>query len=149
MKVLLTKSVPHLGLPGDMRIVKDGYARNYLIPHGLAVLSSDPMAKQLLAELGTARSVAEQDKTKTQESVKQWEGKQVKLTVKANPDGTLFGAVTNKDIATSLGVDAKQINFETTKVSGEFEAVLDLGFGVTVQIPVMIVAEGKQRVKRS
>jgi large subunit ribosomal protein L9 len=149
MKVLLIESVPHLGLPGDMCTVKDGYARNFLIPQGKAVLSSDPKAKQLLVKLASARTVAEKDQAAAKDSAKQWEGKQALLTEKANPDGTLFGAVTHRDIAKSLGVDAKQIQFETTKVAGEFEAILDLGFGVTVQIPVIIQAEGKVRTRRS
>jgi large subunit ribosomal protein L9 len=149
MKVLLTKSVPHLGLPGDMCTVKDGYARNYLIPHGLAVLGSDPTAKKLLVKLASDRTVAEKDQAAAQENAKSWVGKTATLAVKANPDGTLFGAVTARDVAKSLGVDVKQIQFETTKVAGEFEAILDLGFSVTVQIPVMIMAEGKQRAHRS
>lgn len=143
MKVLLKQAVPHLGLPGDVKEVKDGYARNYLIPQGLAVLSSDPMARKIQAELGSVRAQAERDAKQAEASVAQWEGKKVELTVKANPDGTLFGAVTNRDIAESLGVDPKDVHFESTKVAGESTAVVDLGFGVSAEIPVIIVAEGK------
>ena len=149
MEVILKQDLDNLGFADEIVKVKAGYARNFLIPQGKAVLSSDPKAKQLLAKLASARTVAEKDQAAARDSAKQWEGKQAQLTEKANPDGTLFGAVTNRDIAKSLGVDAKQIQFETTKVAGEFEAILDLGFGVTVQIPVIIQAEGKVRARRS
>jgi large subunit ribosomal protein L9 len=145
MKVLLTKSVPHLGLPGDVKEVADGYARNFLIPQQMAVLTSDPLAKKIASELSGARAEAEASKAQAEASVAKWEKKKVKLTVKANPDGTLFGAVTAKDIAEELGVEPKQIHFDSMKVTGEFEAVLDLGHGVTVDIPVIIEAEGKTR----
>ncbi len=149
MKVLLTKPVAHLGLPGDVKEVKDGYARNYLIPQGLAVLSSDPMAGRIHAELGTARAQAEQAAKQAEASAASWEGKRVDLAVKANPDGTLFGAVTGRDIAESLGIDPKDVHFESTKVAGESTARIDLGFGVSVEIPVMIAAEGtKARSRR-
>lgn len=148
MKVMLTQTVPHLGLPGDVCEVKDGYARNFLIPHGLAMLTSDPKAKSMLAKLTSARTEAVAAQSAVKQDVAKWADKKVIITVKANPDGTLFGGVTAKDVAKELKVDAKQIQFETMKTAGDFEAILDLGFGVTVQIPVMIVAEEKSKARR-
>ena len=145
MKVLLTQAVAHVGLPGDLCEVKDGYARNYLIPQGLAVLQHDPSAKKLLVGLAAARKEAEASKGKAEAAVKDWEGKVVKLSVKANPDGTLFGAVTHKDVAKELGVDAASLHFDTMKVAGEYEAVVDLGFGVSAPVKVVITAEKKKR----
>lgn len=144
MKVLLTKPVAHVGLPGDVCEVKDGYARNYLIPQGFAVLQHDPRARELMAGLAAARADAESSKAKAEAAVKEWEGKTVTLSAKANPDGTLFGAISNKEVAKALGVDASGVHFDTMKIAGEYEAVVDLGFGVSVPVTVIVKAEKKR-----
>lgn len=138
MKVLLLKSVPKLGLPGDVKEVKDGYARNYLLPQGLAVLTIDPKAKELLGSLESARKQAEAEQAKLVDKAKEWAGKSITILSKATGDGTLFASVSNKDVAKELGLNAKKITFAPAKETGTYEAIIDLGAGVDARVTVII-----------
>ena len=111
MKLILTQDVSGLGDSGDVVTVKDGYARNYLIPGKLARRATEAAIKEFelrraelekaaAAKLEAARSLGEQ-----------LQGKVVRITQKAGVDGRLFGSVTNFDIAESL----KRIGFDVLK----------------------------------
>ncbi|MBI4032144.1 50S ribosomal protein L9 [Candidatus Berkelbacteria bacterium] len=138
MKILLIKPVPKLGLPGDVKEVKDGYARNYLLPQGFAVLTVDPKAKELLGNLETARKQAEAEQVKLAAQATEWAGKSITILSKATSDGTLFASVSNKDVAKELGLNPKTITFAPVKATGEYEALIDLGGGVDARVTVIV-----------
>ena len=148
MKVLLTKAVPKLGLPGDLKEVKSGYARNYLIPQGLAVMPSDPRALELRGQIDAARKQAEVARSTAQASAEQWVGKSVTIKSKATTDGTLYAAVNAREIASELGLDPKRISFLPAKKAGTYTASIDLGEGVDATVEVTVEAD-KSSQKRA
>jgi large subunit ribosomal protein L9 len=102
MKLILTQEVSGLGTPGDVVDVKDGYARNYLMPRSLAVAWSKGAESQAAA-IRKARGIREiKTLSEAQEVKARLEGSAVKLTAKAGASGRLFGAVTPADIAAAV-----------------------------------------------
>ena len=123
MKVLLNEDVEKLGWLGDIVEVKNGYARNYLIPQGLAVVPSEANIKAL-ADEKTSR--AEQRRLVREEKEKvaaQVEGAEVVLAAKANEQGHLFGSITEKDIAENLRGQGYAIADEMVKLDGHIKEV--------------------------
>ncbi|MGI6103387.1 MAG: 50S ribosomal protein L9 [Patescibacteria group bacterium] len=143
MRVLLTKTVPKLGLPGDIKEVKDGYARNYLIPAGLAMLPNDPRAHEVREELDTKRAAAEAERASARAVVQTWKEKTVTVVAKASPDGTLYAAVAGRDVARELGLKPKQVTFVPTKHTGTYEARVDLGGGIDAPVTVIVESAGE------
>ncbi|EET85031.1 ribosomal protein L9 [Clostridium carboxidivorans P7] len=112
MKVILLKDVKSVGKKGDIINASDGYARNYLLPRGLAqeatgtnvhILNNKKEAerRQKLAEIEAAQKIAESLK-----------GKEINLSVKTGENGKLFGSITGKDIADELN---KKYNLKVDK----------------------------------
>jgi large subunit ribosomal protein L9 len=102
MQVILMEKVHNLGQLGDIVKVKDGYARNFLIPHGKAKRATEANKKEFEAkrvELEAAQSAA---LNAAQERAAKLDGLMVQITQKAGVDGKLFGSVTNVDIAEQL-----------------------------------------------
>lgn len=77
------------------------------------------------------------------ESARSWSDKVVELTAKATSNGTLFGAITDRDIAKNLELDRRQVKIQPVKSVGEYEAVVDLGQGVDARVRVIVKAEAK------
>ena len=127
MKVILLKDVPLLGVTGDVREVKDGYARNYLLPRGLAA----PATEGRLQSLAHAREAAEQRQARLQKDVSalktQLESLVVEIRARAGEDGRLFGSVTAQDIADAISrkgieVSKKQVDVpEPLKATGFYK----------------------------
>ena len=138
MRVLLIKQVPKLGLPGDVKEVKDGYARNYLIPNGFAILPNDPHAHDIRAELGAKRSAVEAEQAGARAVAAAWSGKSVTIVANASPDGTLYAAVAGRDVAKALGLQPKQVTFASTKQTGHYEAQVHVGSGIDARVSVVI-----------
>lgn len=103
MQVILMEKVVNLGNLGDVVKVRDGYARNFLIPHGKA----KRVTPENLAEFETRRAELERAQAEqlasAQERAARLEGMMVQIARKAGVDGRLFGSVTNFDIAEALG----------------------------------------------
>jgi large subunit ribosomal protein L9 len=102
MKLIVTQEVDGLGAPGDVVEVKDGYARNYLVPRGLAIRWTKGAAKQI-DTIKKAREVRDvRDLSYAEEIKAQLEGLSVTLRAKAGASGRLFGAVSVADIAAAV-----------------------------------------------
>jgi large subunit ribosomal protein L9 len=102
MKLILTQEVSGLGTPGDVVEVRDGYARNYLVPRGLATQWTRGGEKQVQA-IRKARQSREIASLEEAQSVKaSLEGQHVRLPVRAGQSGRLFGAVTPADVAEAV-----------------------------------------------
>lgn len=138
MKVLLLQSIPKLGMPGDVKDVAVGYARNYLLPQELAVHADDSRARVLRGQVAAKRKQAEADRKVAEETAKEWAGKIVKLEGKATADGTLYAAITARDIASELGLDPKRVHFDSIKNAGSYEARIDVGEGVDAAVGVIV-----------
>lgn len=148
MEVLLLKPVPGLGEAGAICKVKPGYARNYLIPRGLALPATEGLRKQATQikeaaerrrqrELAAARSLAERIRATT-----------LTFTMRAGEGGRLYGSVTAAMIAERLGqaigeeIDRRRLRLEhPLRELGEHEVTIHLGTGVDAVFKVVIEAE--------
>jgi large subunit ribosomal protein L9 len=150
MEVILKKDVENLGFTDDLVTVKNGYARNYLIPQGFAVLATDS-AKKMLAETLKQRAFKEQKLVDDAKAVsKKLSGIEVKIAAKVGEGDKLFGSVSNADLAEALGnegvsIEKKYITLpgNILKRTGNYEASIRLHREVVVNFPFTIVAEKK------
>lgn len=132
MKVILQQDVPHLGSIGDVVKVKDGYARNYLVPRGLAVAADERNVAQLqhfkrVAAAKAARLLEEAKATAARLA-------QTAVTIKqeAGEDNKLFGSVTNRDIAAALEAEGIEVDRRAIQLD---EPIRNLGvFTVSVKV---------------
>ena len=102
MQIILLEKVINLGGLGDVVKVKDGYARNYLIPNGKAKRATPDNIKEFESRRGDLERAQSDALTKAQEKGAKLDGFMVQVTQKAGVDGKLFGSVTNVDIAEAL-----------------------------------------------
>ena len=148
MQVILMEKLANLGNLGDVVKVKDGYARNYLIPHGKAKRATEENLKTFevrRAELEQAQSAA---LAQAQERGARLDGLTLKTAQRAGPDGKLFGSVTNHDIVAALKaqgheVERAQIRMPAgaLKQVGEFPLQIALHTDVVVTITVAVIGE--------
>lgn len=151
MEVILKKDVDGLGKYGELKQVKDGYGRNYLIPKGLAVMATEQAKKDVEAKREKYEKERNEFVKKAEDLKKKIEGTKVEFIAKAI-DGKMFGSVTNKDVAEKLAenskvnIEKKNVEFETVHEVGEYKALVKLGSGVRAEVTV-IVKEEKEEVK--
>jgi len=146
MKLILRKTVETLGGQGDIIDVKPGYARNYLIPQGLAYKASDANLKSLEDERERAEEKAKHDYLEARRRAAQIEGTSLAFHVRAGEDGKLFGSVTNVDIADQLNqgeldfeVDRRVVILEEPlKLLGTFNVPVRLHSQVEVEVTVLV-----------
>src|SRR5262245_12343489 len=98
MQVILMEKGANLGNLGDVVKVKDGYARNFLIPQGKAKRATEQNLKAFESRRAELEKAQNEQLAKAQEKGQKPEGLTVQITQKAGPDGRLFGSVTNYDI---------------------------------------------------
>jgi len=148
MQIILMQKVVNLGNLGDVVKVKEGYARNYLIPHGKA----KRVTEASLAEFEVKRAELERQAglalAAAQDKAAKMEGLSVTIARKAGVDGRLFGSVSNADIADALAAqgfevaksDVRMPNGQL-KMIGEVELTVSLHTDVTADIKVVVVGE--------
>ncbi len=102
MKVILMANVKNLGKKGDLVQVADGYARNYLLPKGLALVATEGKVKQLAQQQASAARRKLKEEERSRELAARLDGLTVRIYGKAGEGGRLFGSVNNKDIAEAL-----------------------------------------------
>ena len=148
MEIILKEDVANLGYKNDIVTVKSGYGRNYLIPTGKAVIAS-PAAKKMLAEELKQRA-HKLEKIKNDAEAVAEQLKEVSLTIatKVSATGTIFGSVSNIQIAEELAklghnVDRKIIFVKGVKEVGSYTATVKLHKEVSVEIPFEVVAEAE------
>lgn len=148
MKVILKADVRGKGKKGQMIEVAEGYARNFLLPKGLAVLATaDAMNTMRLQEKAKAKADAEAKAAAT-EIAEKLKGLQVKVVSKGGEGGKLFGAVTGREIAAALkeqhGVDIdskKLVLDEPIKSFGSYQVKAKLGFEISGTVYVIVTEE--------
>ena len=148
MKLILTREVNKLGNAGDVVTVKDGYARNFLLPRGVAITWSLGGEKQIegIRRARAAREVRDLDHAKEIKAA--LEKASVTIKVKTGTAGRLFGSVTDKDIAAAIkavaGVDIDRHSIKMAghiKKVGTHSAKVSLDHHVTAAITLTVVAE--------
>jgi len=149
MQVILMEKVVNLGALGDVVKVKDGFARNFLIPQGKAKRATQANLKEFEGRRAELEKKANEQLTSAQEKSAKLEGQKIDIAQKAGVDGRLFGSVTNSDIAEALtkatGVQVKKAEVRMPagplKHLGEFPIVVALHSDVLCNITVHVVAE--------
>jgi len=147
-KLILTHEVTGLGAPGDVVDVKDGYARNYLVPRGLATAWTRGAAKQIEA-ITKARKSREISTLDGAMAVRErLQGSPVVIRAKAGASGRLFGAVTTTDIAEAVAaaggptLDRRKIEIgQPIKSVGEHQVQVRLHEDVAAQIDVRVLPQ--------
>lgn len=148
MQIILLEKVANLGNLGDVVRVKDGYARNFLIPTRLARRATESAIKEFGVKRAELEKVAA-DKVATAVTLgEKLAGKSVSISQKAGVDGRLFGSVTNADVSDGL----KKLGFDVPKAGirmpdgplktvGEQTVMVSLHTDVLVEIKVVVVGE--------
>ena len=148
MKVIFQTDVRGQGKKGEMKEVSEGYARNYLLPRGLAIAATaDNMNALRLKEKAKAAQLAK-EKALAEENAKKLESVVVRIPARAGTAGRLFGSVTSKEISEALekqhGIvieKNKIVQAEPIKTFGSFEIRCRLGFEVAGVINVIVTEE--------
>lgn len=146
MKVIFTADVKGQGKKGEMKEVSSGYARNYLLPRGLAAeATADTLNALKLKEKAKAAQIAK-EKAQAQEYAKRLEAVQVTVRAKAGGNGRLFGAVTSQEISRALkeqfDMDIEKnkiVQAEPIKTFGAYTVKAKLGYEISGTINVLVV----------
>ena len=147
MKVILLEDVRGTGKAGDVANVSDGYARNLLIPRGLAVEATAQNIKQLEKKKEAMAKKFAEDKAAALELKKKLEEVTVEVRTKAGKDGKVFGSVTSKDIADALNqmgfdIDKKKIQLDSPiKATGMTDVNVKLFTEISGRVKVNVVSE--------
>lgn len=144
MKVILQKDFPNLGDAGDIKVVSDGYARNYLIPNRIAIRADEGSTKAAIHQKKLIELKKDKRKKSMEEVANKLKGKEVEVLVRVGENDKLFGSVTPYDISIALKnsgfeIDKRKIELtETIKSIGNYQARIKLADGIqsTIQVKV-------------
>jgi large subunit ribosomal protein L9 len=145
MKVLLRKNVAKLGKIGDVVEVSPGYARNYLLPHGMAYEPSRSNLRQVEVEKQKYLQELARQKAEIEARAQLVQGKEITMSVRANPEGHLYGSVGPAQIVAALAeqkvfIEAANVVLpEPIRTLDKYEVQLDFGQDVKATITVLVV----------
>jgi large subunit ribosomal protein L9 len=147
MRVVLRDDVESLGNKGDLVDVADGYARNYLVPRGLAIKATRGVVAQADAMRRNREAREVRDRQAAEALVPQLAAKRITVNMRAGVGGKLFGSVTTADVVaavaeqTGIELDRKQVELaESIREVGEYEVVVKLDAGVEATLALEIAA---------
>ena len=144
MKVILKQDVKGQGKAGQLVNVSDGYARNFMLPSGLAIPADAGAMTELHNREESAKFHAAQEKKAAEEAAALMKDKVLKITARAGSAGRLFGSVTTKEVAEELAkqfgvrVDKRKISMTDIKSFGTYTAEVKLYTGVVAKLSVMV-----------
>ena len=148
MQIILMEKVVNLGGLGDVVKVKDGFARNFLIPQGKAKRATEKNLKDFEGRRSELEKKANEQLTSAQDRGAKLEGMKIDIAQKAGVDGRLFGSVTSADIVETLGKQGLEVKKAEIRMPsgplkhvGEFPIVVHLHADVEANIVVHVVAE--------
>ena len=148
MKVLLTQNVEHLGKAGDTKEVADGYARNYLIPRGLATPATKGVVQQIAAQKQAEQRRQARVQTEREALARQIDKTEVVFKAKVGEQHRLYGSITAGDIAEELGrkvgqeIDKRDVEIsEPIRNLGSFKIPVRLGPKLVPKVTVVVESE--------
>ncbi|MCE2616195.1 50S ribosomal protein L9 [Phocaeicola oris] len=149
MEIILKEDIANLGYKNDIVKVKSGYGRNYLIPSGKAVIASPSARKSLAEELKQRAHKLEKIKKDAEAIADSLKDVALTIATKVSSTGTIFGSVSNIQIADELEklghkIDRKLITVAPVKEVGNYVATVKLHKEVVVEIPFKVIAEGTE-----
>ncbi len=144
-KVILKEDVSGLGKAGEVKRVKKGYARNFLLPRNLALVASDHALKQVALENAKREAARTKEEKRARDLAERLKGVSLTLAVEVNEEDRLYGSLIEFDIAKALAaegieVDKKMIVLEDPiKDLGIFDVPIKIGAGITATVKVWVV----------
>jgi large subunit ribosomal protein L9 len=135
VKIVLRQDVESLGTKGDLLEVADGYARNYLVPRGLAIQATRGAVKQAESMRRGRSARATREREAAQGLSDRLTALQLRVPVRAGEGGRLFGSVTNADLADAVAAQGIELERRTIELD---EPIKELG---TVEVPVRLHAD--------
>jgi large subunit ribosomal protein L9 len=144
MEVILREDVPHLGTIGDIVKVRPGYARNYLLPRGLATVADKRNLRVLEHDKRIVEDKRKRAMSAAEQLAKKLSGTTVTIPARAGEEGKLFGSVTNIDIERALtdagfAIERRRIRLdEPIKALGEYKVPVALSAGVQAELAVSV-----------
>ncbi len=152
MKVVLLEDLPRKGKAGEIKEVSKGYAKNFLLPRGLALVATPTVIKQVESRLEREKLEENIDREKLVELAQQIEGREIRLKARLGTGERLFGSITAADIAEELSratgsvIDKKKIDIEKPfRQTGSYEVAVKLASDIKPQITVVIEEEKEER----
>lgn len=149
MKVVLLKEVPNLGEVGSIQTVKDGFARNYLIPQGLAVMATPARLNEAQQRIQAERRRTEREEQAQQALADQIDGTRLQITARVGEQGRLYGSITAQDVAEVLSgqigqeIDRRKVLLdEPIRTIGEHQLTVHLVGRLRPTITVVVTPEG-------
>lgn len=145
MKVILKADVKGQGKKGDLINASDGYAKNFLLPKGLAIVADKSAINELEGKKSAAQFHKNQEEMRARELAEQLEGKKVTFKAKSGENGKLFGSITAQDVANEikqqlhLEVDKKKVQIESIKTLGTTESVVKVYPGISAKVKVEVL----------
>jgi large subunit ribosomal protein L9 len=147
MKVLLCEDIDKLGWLGDVVEVKTGYARNYLLPQGLAKVANEASIRAIAEEKARRAELRKLEGKRLEQAVKAIEGAEAVVAAKANEQGHLFGSITERQIAANLREQGFEVRDEIVQLPehikeiGTHSVTLKFRDDLTATINVIVVPE--------
>ena len=147
MKILLYEDIDKLGWLGDVVEVKEGYARNYLLPQGLAKVATEANIKIIAEEKAKRSEHRKLEGKRLEAAAEAVEGAEVVIAAKANEQGHLFGSVNNRQIAENLRAQGFEVKDEIVQLHehikeiGTHSIILRFHDGITASVNVVVVPE--------
>ncbi len=148
MKVILTKDVSKLGKSGEMRVVADGYATNFLIPNQLAVPAAGGAYRAWQHDIASREDKRVRERAEAEIAATRIASTTLTMGVKVGEGGKLYGSITSKDIADALGrrgieVDRHKIDLEDPlKTLGTYKVAIKVFTGMTAEVTVVVEPKG-------
>jgi large subunit ribosomal protein L9 len=148
MQIILLEKVTKLGNLGDIVKVKNGYARNFLLPRNLARRATPHIIKEFEVKRAEFEKAQAEKSQAAQNLANALDGQIISIAQKAGVDGRLFGSVTNLDISEALKAKGFEVSKSAirlpqgpVKLIGEFEAILTLHSDVSAKITIKVIPE--------
>ena len=148
MKVILTQDVPKLGKSGEMKVVADGYATNYLIPKSMAVPAAGGAYRAWQHDIASREEKRQRERAEAEIAATRISSTTLTMGVKVGEGGKLYGSITSKDIADALArrgieIDRHKIDLdEPLKTLGTYKVAIKVYAGMTSEVTVVVEPKG-------
>ena len=146
VQVVLTQDLPNLGSSGDLVKVKPGFARNFLVPRGLAAVATRNNVKRIEHEKRVAQARALKQRAAAEELAAKFAKVTVTIAAQVGEEDKLYGSITSRDIEEALAaqgfeIDRRKILMDPIKALGSHKVAIKIASGVDAEVTVDIVAK--------